>query len=430
MKKIYIEISDICGLKCDFCPAPKGVRGVMDLVLFRKAVLEARHFTRLITLHILGDPLKIGNLAEYLQIAKEANLSVEITTSGANLSDFDLLLRAPIKQVNFSLDAIRTLKNAPFLLRRICDFCKYKVQKKSEIFINLRVQKRAENAEIVEFLAQNLVQNNRAQSANFESRPLRGAKNREEGRSSASADFLLEAEKRGTLPKSEKRQLLGTHFKKVGESGERGAALLREKTSEISGNGIAESKRDSSVALLPQNDNFIDCHADSANLLAMTENKDFAEYTLDSANLQNLAQNRIKLGNKIIIDFREVFEWNIEDNAKIAESRADSATRTQEANSKIVDEFLWFCGALAEAKKDAEFGTCLALKTHIGILADGTIVPCCIDALGNLALGNIKEISLDSALKGARAQKMLCGFRENRLVEHFCQKCDYKNRFT
>ncbi|MGX3011796.1 hypothetical protein ACWIUD_09625 [Helicobacter sp. 23-1044] len=59
------------------------------------------------------------------------------------------------------------------------------------------------------------------------SRPLRGAKNREQTSSSASADFLLEADKRGTPPKSEKRQLLASRG-----SGEGGAALLREKTNE------------------------------------------------------------------------------------------------------------------------------------------------------------------------------------------------------
>ena len=63
---------------------------------------------------------------------------------------------------------------------------------------------------------------------------------------------MLEAEKRGSPPKSEKRQLLGTHFKKVGGSG--GAALLREKTSEISGNGGAESSLDSvDSAIISQN---------------------------------------------------------------------------------------------------------------------------------------------------------------------------------
>ncbi|MGX2983123.1 YkgJ family cysteine cluster protein [Helicobacter sp. 23-1045] len=60
-----------------------------------------------------------------------------------------------------------------------------------------------------------------------ESRPLRGAKNREQGCSSATADFLLEAEKRGSPPKSEKRQLLARRGSGVG-----GAALLRKEASE------------------------------------------------------------------------------------------------------------------------------------------------------------------------------------------------------
>ncbi|MGX2982852.1 valine--tRNA ligase [Helicobacter sp. 23-1045] len=71
------------------------------------------------------------------------------------------------------------------------------------------------------------------------SRPLRGAKNRIQGCSSATADFLLEAEKRGTPPKSEKRQLLARRG-----SGAGGAALLREKTSESNpknGDFIADS---------------------------------------------------------------------------------------------------------------------------------------------------------------------------------------------
>ena len=117
--------------------------------------------------------------------------------------------------------------------------------------------------------SQNLVQNNRARSAHLESRPLRGAKNQNQASSSGKADFLLEAEKRGSPPKSEKRQLLGAHFKKVGGSGVGGAALLRKESNENNGNEIAESIRDSSPTA--QNDKIMDCHADSANLLAMTD---------------------------------------------------------------------------------------------------------------------------------------------------------------
>ena len=75
-------------------------------------------------------------------------------------------------------------------------------------------------------------------------RPLRGAKNRIQASSSASADFLLEAEKRGSPPKSEKRQLLARRG-----SGAGGAALLRKESSENNSNENAESSLDSANLL-------------------------------------------------------------------------------------------------------------------------------------------------------------------------------------
>ena len=61
--------------------------------------------------------------------------------------------------------------------------------------------------------SQNLNQNNSVRST--QTRPLRGAKNRNQASSSASADFLLEAEKRGSPPKSEK----AAAFWRVGGAG-------------------------------------------------------------------------------------------------------------------------------------------------------------------------------------------------------------------
>ena len=54
------------------------------------------------------------------------------------------------------------------------------------------------------------------------------------------ADFLLETEKRGSPPKSEKRQLLARHLKNSwGERGG-GAALLRKESGEFEGKGIVD----------------------------------------------------------------------------------------------------------------------------------------------------------------------------------------------
>ena len=72
------------------------------------------------------------------------------------------------------------------------------------------------------------------------SRPLRGAKNRIQTSSSASADFLLEAEKRGSPPKSEK----AAAFWRVGGAGRGVQPFLRENSSESnakSGKNLADS---------------------------------------------------------------------------------------------------------------------------------------------------------------------------------------------
>lgn len=65
-----------------------------------------------------------------------------------------------------------------------------------------------------------------------------------------------------------------------------------------------------------------------------------------------------------------------------------------------------------EAKEEA--GTCYALKDHIGILVDGTIVPCCLDSKGDIPLGNIFNDDLEEIQKSDRYQRMLKGFKEKR----------------
>ena len=74
-------------------------------------------------------------------------------------------------------------------------------------------------------------------------------------------------------------------------------------------------------------------------------------------------------------------------------------------------------------------GTCYGLKSHFGILADGTVVPCCLDKEGSIALGNVREAPVTDILNGARAKAMLAGFRQRKLVEDLCQRCQYIERF-
>ena len=74
-------------------------------------------------------------------------------------------------------------------------------------------------------------------------------------------------------------------------------------------------------------------------------------------------------------------------------------------------------------------GKCYGLSTHFGILADGSVVPCCLDKEGAITLGNLKTQSIEEILRSERAQAMLDGFRRRALVESLCQRCNYIERF-
>lgn len=72
---------------------------------------------------------------------------------------------------------------------------------------------------------------------------------------------------------------------------------------------------------------------------------------------------------------------------------------------------------------------CYALRDQIGILCDGTVVPCCLDADGNLALGNLFSQPLQEILNNSRAKSIYNGFTNHRAVEALCRRCGYARRF-
>lgn len=74
-------------------------------------------------------------------------------------------------------------------------------------------------------------------------------------------------------------------------------------------------------------------------------------------------------------------------------------------------------------------GRCNGTLKHIGIHADGTVVPCCLDEKAVINLGNIHEQTLLDILHGERFQAMRAGFMNGILVEDFCQRCSFINRF-
>jgi len=69
--------------------------------------------------------------------------------------------------------------------------------------------------------------------------------------------------------------------------------------------------------------------------------------------------------------------------------------------------------------------TCYALRDQIAVLADGTVVPCCLDADAHLKLGNIFSSDLSEILSSERALKIRNGFINNKITEEFCKSCGF-----
>ena len=112
--------------------------------------------------------------------------------------------------------------------------------------------------------------------------------------------------------------------------------------------------------------------------------------------MDEVVQNKIKsirLASKILLNFDSYFEW-------------PSLASNHESHA-----------------------TCYGLKSHIGILANGVVVPCCLDGEGVINLGDLHVSPLKEILESKRAKAMIEGFAQGKAVEELCLKCSYKDRF-
>ncbi|MFW3342148.1 radical SAM/SPASM domain-containing protein [Aliarcobacter butzleri] len=143
-RKVHIEITNICNLKCTFCPPKILPNKTMTLDKFDKLNLELKEFTTELAYHIVGDPLVLSNLDEYLNISLKHNLKVNITTTANNINKkhYETLLNPTIKQINFSINSYNANSHKKSLdeyLEPIIEFVKFAQKQKHEYFINFRI---------------------------------------------------------------------------------------------------------------------------------------------------------------------------------------------------------------------------------------------------------------------------------------------------
>lgn len=70
-------------------------------------------------------------------------------------------------------------------------------------------------------------------------------------------------------------------------------------------------------------------------------------------------------------------------------------------------------------------GSCLGTREHIGILVDGTVIPCCLDSEGIINLGNIYKQELNDIITSEKFLKLRNSFLQNKKICELCQKCNF-----
>ena len=148
--------------------------------------------------------------------------------------------------------------------------------------------------------------------------------------------------------------------------------------------------------------------------------KTYIEFRLWNEASDENAKNTL---NKNIIDkINEIFNVNI-----AVQNIQQNVSINKNIYISFADTFEWPINTENAEKNSRKF--CYGLRTHFGILCDGTVVACCLDSEGKLALGNIFESKITDILNTPRAQNIYNGFTSRNTTEEFCKTCTYANKF-
>lgn len=283
-KKVYLEISNICNLKCSFCPAVE--RGEMQISEqhFTERLLKVSPWAERVCLHVMGEPLAHPLLQRFIEIAEQHKVDLEITTNGTllNLTTTQALLNSTVKQVNFSLQSF--LDNFPEAspekyIEKILNFVEQAFVKRPDLYTNLRLWGHG--------------------SEGFEN----------------DTEMVLQ---------------------KV----ERRFAVVINRNVDV---GFKKSKN---------------------------------------------------VKNRLYIHFDSRFNW-------------------PDLRRPVL----------------SEKGSCYGLRSHVAVLSDGAVVPCCLDKEAGMQLGSIDHQDLLQIIDSPKAKNIRKGFEQGLLQEELCRRCGYATRF-
>ena len=281
LKKVYLEISNVCNLACSFCPGTKRKPHTLTPEEFRILAERVRPHSRYLYLHLMGEPLLHPHLPEILNIAAELDFRVMITTNGTLLPKrADLLCGCPaVQKISVSLHSFEGNDCHGSTMEEYLDGC-------------------------FEFAKQAAQAGKRCglRLWNLDGEETQGANDQN--------SFILKR--------------MEQHFPKPWKESWQGATIA----------------------------------------------------------------------DRVYLEWGEKFEWPD-----------------------------------IEGEGGETTGFCYGLRDHVGVLCDGTVVPCCLDHEGDIALGNLFEQPLQEILDTPRARAIYNGFSNRKITEELCRTCGYMRRF-
>lgn len=105
LKRAYVEITNVCNLRCAFCPGTRRESRFMTAAEFAAVTARLRGYVGYLYLHVMGEPLLHPALGELLTIAAAQGFRLCVTTNGTLLpSAGETLLECPaLHKVSVSL---------------------------------------------------------------------------------------------------------------------------------------------------------------------------------------------------------------------------------------------------------------------------------------------------------------------------------------
>lgn len=174
------------------------------------------------------------------------------------------------------------------------------------------------------------------------------------------------------------------------------------------------------------NDNCKDFNEYIYNIIDFIKEASSKTNIICSLRLWNL-DGKYKGNNNLNVDIFKLFEdeFNLDVNLNEIFKEKNSFKLKDRVYISMGEKFKW-PSLKGEESEGRVF--CYGLRDQIGILVDGTVVPCCLDSDGSIPLGNIFKEDLESIINSDRARSIYDGFSGRKAVEDLCKKCGFINR--